>query len=137
MSNATLFPLIHRPTLRRSFKPEYYELIAIDIQRMVRGTLARKRTPFLRRLPFRLERSTNEHELAPLFLPEMTPNRPLLSPLRSPPRIYRLTREDERRLVTPEEIVEMALAEEARLAEEAQLEKPLARKLEEEFAKYP
>jgi hypothetical protein len=105
MSNATkLATMIPRPALRRSYHVEWYDFKATDIQRIVRGILARRRMALFK-TP-RIQRSTNEHEL--FVLPVLkTPVRPMPSPL-DPPPVYRLTREDERRQVTPEEIEEAA-----------------------------
>lgn len=121
MSNATkLATMIPRPLLRRSYHVEWYDFKAIAIQRIVRGSLARRRMALFKQPRF--QRSTNEHELFVMPVVQ-TPIRPMPSPLDSlpsPPPVYRLTREDERRQVTPEEIEEAA------------------RRLEEEFeANYP
>lgn len=104
---ATLIDLGPRPVLRRQRNVELH-LVVIEIQRMARGLLARRRT---RLLPApTLQRSVNI--LEPLAVPVVhTPVNLMPSPIDffpPPPPVYRLTREDERRLITDDELDEWA-----------------------------
>ena len=113
MSNTMkIAPLIDfgpRPVLRRQRNIDMH-LVVSEIQRMARGLLARRRASTLRLLrslpPAPLQRS--ENVLEPLSLPVVqTPVNMMPSPL-SPPPVYRLTREDERRLVTDKDLDDWA-----------------------------